>query len=104
MDYLCTMDVLGGSVTKCWDANHWSQKPGAYVRYDRSIEAQVHAAQRCAGDSNVYEDTLKEETGSSKNKVISGKLPVAEDADSPTKKSKLNLFGGFSGKLTLFVF
>ncbi|CAM6117904.1 unnamed protein product [Calypogeia fissa] len=66
---------------------HKSQ--GAYSRYDRSIDAQVRAAQKCtSGQGSGYSSNFKEETERFKNTVVDGRKGVDEDTISPPKKSK----------------
>lgn len=60
---------------------HKSQR--AHVRYDRSIEAQVRVAQRCARDDNLSKDIVREKTDLFKEKIMSGTRSVAEEDDTP---------------------
>jgi hypothetical protein len=45
---------------------------GAYSRYDRSVEAQVRAAQRSVGEGSAYTSIVLEETNRFKNNLIKG--------------------------------
>lgn len=68
---------------------HKSQ--GAYERYDRSVEAQVRAAQKLAGQSSKFSVNVAQETADLKENVIGGRATEKvttqdiEDEDEGTK-------------------
>jgi hypothetical protein len=71
-------------------AGHQNAK--SYARYDRTREAKVRAAQRCAADSSLtYVEALRQETSGLKAKMVEGDtstppgstVRTAECSDSP---------------------
>lgn len=60
---------------------------GAYLRYNRSIKAQVWVAQHCTSEENNYEEIVWEKTSHLRSGMINGKIDP--NNISPSKRSKV---------------